>query len=65
MTASSSSFEGSSTEQLLQRRGELCAAAQLAVLEGIAEVACHDEATEELRALDDVLRQRGVDPHRV
>lgn len=64
-SSSSSSFEVSSTDQLLQRRGELCAAAQLAALEGIAELACHDEACDELRALDDVLRQRGVDPHGV
>jgi len=67
MTASSpsSSIRASSTEQLLQRRGELCAAAQLAALEGVAELACHDEACDELRALDDALRERGVDPHGV
>lgn len=60
---SSSSLEAASTAQLLQRRGELCAAAQFAALEGVAELACHDDACDELRALDAVLRQRGVDPH--
>ena len=63
-SSSSSSFEASSTEQLLQRRGELCAAAQFAALEGIAELACHDDACAELKALDEALRRRGVDPHR-
>lgn len=64
-SSSSSSLQASSTEELLQRRGELCVAAQLAALEGVAELACHDEARDELRALDYALRERGVDPHGV
>lgn len=70
MTASSSSSsavasssEAPATETLLRRRGELCAAAQFAALEGVGELAGDDDACAELRAIDAALRERGVDPH--
>jgi hypothetical protein len=52
-----------STDDLLARRGELCAAAQLAALEGIVDVTDSDEARAEFNAIDAALIARGVDPH--
>lgn len=52
-----------STDDLLARRGELCAAAQLAALEGIVDLIGTDEALSELGAIDAALRARNVDPH--
>ena len=44
-----------STDDLLARRGELCAAAQLAALEGIVDVTDSDEARAEFNAIDAAL----------
>ena len=52
-----------STDDLLARRGELCAAAQLAALEGIVDLIDSDEALAELAAIDAALRARNVAPH--
>ncbi len=52
-----------STDDLLARRGELCAAAQLAALEGIVDLIDSDAALAELVAIDAALRARNVDPH--
>jgi hypothetical protein len=52
-----------STDDLLARRGELCAAAQLAALEGIVDLIDSDEALAELVAIDAALRARNVAPH--
>ena len=63
-TPSSESSQVPAIEALLRRRGELCAAAQFAALEGVSEMACDDDACAELRQIDAALRERGVDPHR-
>ena len=52
-----------SPDDLLARRGELCAAAQLAALEGIVDLIDSDAALAELVAIDAALRARNVDPH--
>lgn len=61
--AVASSASGQTTDALLRRRGELCAAAQFAALEGVGELAGDDDACAELRAIDAALHERGVDPH--
>ena len=63
-TASAVAVNTLSTQALLARRGELCAGAQLAALEGISDVADTAETRAELRAIDEALRVRGVDPHK-